>query len=55
LQPLEESLFLFNQVALRAGPEADNKMKVACDHLKHRFLDLTKVVFWTCKEAEKDL
>jgi len=24
------------------------------DHLKFRFLDLTKVELWTCQEAEND-
>jgi len=47
-------VFLITQVALCAGPEADNKMKLACEPLKHRFLDHSKVAFWDYQEAEND-
>ena len=32
----------------------ENEFRVPGDHLKHRFLDFTKVEFWACQEAEND-
>jgi len=38
-----------------AGQEEENVFPVTGDHLKHRFLELTKGEFWVCQEAENDI
>ena len=52
LQPLENSIFEFTQVAFFDDPEAANKLKVPCEPLKHRFLYLNQIPFWNSQEAE---
>ena len=46
MRPLEISLF---------RREAENEIKVTCEPLKHRFLDLNQVAFWDGPEAENVL
>jgi len=43
MRPLETSLFRH---------EAENEIKVTCERLKNRFLDLNQVAFWDGPEAE---
>ena len=51
---IKKSLFDFTQVAIWDGQEAENEFPVPSDHLKHQFLDPTKVEFCACQEAEND-
>jgi len=48
MRALEYHLLDFTKVAFRAGQEGENLFSERGDHLKHRFLDLTKVEFWAC-------
>jgi len=48
---LESSLFQLQQIAFSVNAANDSS---PCDHLKHRFLDLTKVEFWPFQEAVND-
>jgi len=34
--------------------EEENEFPVHGDHFNHRFLDVTKVEFYACQEAEND-
>jgi len=55
MRALETSLFDFTQVAFLAGQEEENEFPETGVHLKNRFLDLTKVDFWACQEAQNDI
>jgi len=45
MRPLETSLF---------PHEAENEIKVTCEPLKHRLLDLNQVAFWDGPEAQNE-
>jgi len=40
---------LETQVAFWAVQVEENEIRVPGDHLKYRFLELTKVDFWSCQ------
>ena len=44
--------FWFTLVAFWSVSEVENELKVPCEPLKHRFLDLTQIAFWTDQEFE---
>ena len=54
MRPLETLLFRLQQSRIFGWCRGKNDFPVFGDHLKHRFLDLTKVEFWACQEAEHD-
>ena len=50
----ETSLSRIHKDAFYSGQEEENESAEPGEQLKHRFLDLTKVEFWACQEAEND-
>ena len=46
--------FEFIQIAFWAIAEAENKLRVPCEHFKHRYLELNQVAFWVGQEAENE-
>ena len=52
MRTLETFLFRPTQIAFWDDQEAENALKVACDPLKHRFLEFTHVAFWAGQEEE---
>src|SRR5215510_12472059 len=51
----QKRCFLENsQVVFRCGQKAKYELGEPVDHLRHRFLDLVKVAFWTVYEVEND-
>ena len=54
MRAIETSLSRIHQDAFSSGQEEQNEFPEPGEHLKNRFLDLTKVEFWACKEAEND-
>ena len=53
MRPIETSLFLTSSRILCWSMEVIY-FSVPGDHLKHRFLDITKVDFWASQDAENN-
>jgi len=41
-------------MAFSASPEAENKLRMPFQTLKHRFFELTQVAFWAGQEEENE-
>jgi len=46
--------FLIHPSRIWAGPEAENKVKVPCEPLEQRILELNQVAFWDGQDAENE-
>ena len=53
-EALKHPFFDLTQVAFWDGQEAENELKMSCDHLKHRLLDLITVEFGAFQGEEND-
>ena len=53
-EPLKHLYFDLTQVAYRDGQEAEHELKMSCDNLKHRLLDLITVEFGAFQGEEND-
>ena len=51
---LERSLSRIHPSRISSWSKEENDFPVAGDHLKHRFLDVTKVEFLGCQDADND-
>ena len=54
MQAHETSLSRIHPSRILGLSRGENEFPVPVDHLKHRFLDLTKGKFYACQEAEND-
>jgi len=54
MRPLETSLSRLHPIRILCWTREENEFRVPGDHLKHGFLDLTKVEFWAFQETEND-
>ena len=52
MRPLETSLFRIYPFRILGWSRGKNEFPVIGDHLKHCFLDIIKVEFRACQEAE---